>query len=69
MIKLLTHFGAHMVSIIQMGSDGSSMAIPILAKVMAPKTCNILRVIKSNANLTKTRTSFTGCHDDVGIHQ
>ena len=32
-----THLGAHMVSIIQMGSDGSSMAMPMLAMVMAPE--------------------------------
>lgn len=32
----LTHLGAHMVSIIQIGRDGSSIAMPMLAKVIAP---------------------------------
>lgn len=31
------HFSASILSIMKMGSEGSSMAIPMLANVMAPK--------------------------------
>lgn len=34
------HLPAPMVSIIQMGNDGSSIAIPVLAKVIAPISIN-----------------------------
>jgi hypothetical protein len=36
MIAKLTHFGAHIVSIIQIGNDGSNIAMPILPNVIAP---------------------------------
>ena len=32
-----SHLSAFMVSIIQIGNDGSSIAIPVLAKVIAPE--------------------------------
>lgn len=35
-LEIYTHFGAHIVSIIQIGNEGSSIPIPMFAKVMAP---------------------------------
>ena len=39
------HLGVHIVSIIQIGKDGSSIAMPILANVIAPFGRNISVII------------------------
>lgn len=45
------HLPAPIVSIIQMGREGSSMAIPVLANVIAPKTPNTRFTSNTNSGM------------------
>ena len=59
------HFSASILSIMKMGRDGSNMAIPMFANVIAP---DITKIYNQESDFEGNRIEFlTGRNEDVGI--